>query len=200
MYWASIISVMLYFSSWVVGTWMQCFSWVCMCVCMCVCVCGVFFFFEYLSILKIFFSCRAFLKSLFNLLTIFILFYVLVFWPQGRQDLSSPTRDRTCDPCIARQSLNHWAAREVPADFTQMFWLNSPVRPTPDHSQKSLDQMKWVQWMGLAMTGFSPMVRKGDIWRKSNRMCICYVPNERILESLEPCLNTSSSRKCLLDK
>ena len=54
--------------------------------------------------------------------------------------------------------------------------------------------------MGLAMTGFSPMVTKGDIRRQANRMCVCYVPNERIRESLEPCLNTPGSQKCLVDK
>ena len=32
------------------------------------------------------------------------------------QDLSSPTRDRTRTPCIRRQSLNHWTAREVPKE------------------------------------------------------------------------------------
>ena len=36
------------------------------------------------------------------------------FWPQGRWDLSSPTRDQTCNPCIGRLNLNHWTAREVP--------------------------------------------------------------------------------------
>ena len=46
--------------------------------------------------------------------TILLLFYVLVFWPRGMWDLSSPTRDRTRTPCIGRQSLNHWTAREVP--------------------------------------------------------------------------------------
>ena len=35
-----------------------------------------------------------FLKSLLNLLQdCFFFFYVLVFWPQGMWDLSSPTRD-----------------------------------------------------------------------------------------------------------
>ena len=36
------------------------------------------------------------------------------FWPQGMWDISSPTRDQTHTPCIGRQSLNHWTAREVP--------------------------------------------------------------------------------------
>ena len=30
-------------------------------------------------------------------------------------DLTSPTRDQTCVPCIARQILNHWTTREVPS-------------------------------------------------------------------------------------
>ena len=42
------------------------------------------------------------------------MFYVLVFWPWGMWDLSSQTRDRTLTPCIRRQSLNHWATREIP--------------------------------------------------------------------------------------
>ena len=40
---------------------------------------------------------------------------LLVFWPRGFWDLSSPTRDWTGIPCIGRWSLNHWTAREVPA-------------------------------------------------------------------------------------
>ena len=28
-------------------------------------------------------------------------------------ELSSPTRDRTCIPCIGTQILNHWTTREV---------------------------------------------------------------------------------------
>ena len=39
--------------------------------------------------------------------------FVLVFWPQGIWDPSSPTRDWTCTPCVGSQSLNHWTTREV---------------------------------------------------------------------------------------
>ena len=35
--------------------------------------------------------------------------------PPNACDLSSLTRDQTCNPCIERQTLNHWTAREVPA-------------------------------------------------------------------------------------
>ena len=56
-------------------------------------------------------------KVFIEFVTILLLFYVLVFWPRGMWDLSSLTRDRTCTPCIERQSLNPWTAREVPASF-----------------------------------------------------------------------------------
>ena len=39
----------------------------------------------------------------------FIFDHTHVMW-----GLSSPTRDRTCAPCIGRQSLNHRTAGEVP--------------------------------------------------------------------------------------
>ena len=39
------------------------------------------------------------------------------FGPRGMWDLISPTRDGTHIPCIGRQSLNHWTAREVPTSW-----------------------------------------------------------------------------------
>ena len=41
-------------------------------------------------------------------------FFFVCFWVWGMWDRSYPTTDRTCVPCIGRQSLNHWAPREVP--------------------------------------------------------------------------------------
>ena len=40
--------------------------------------------------------------------------YALIFWPWGMWDLYSPTRDRTCIPCIGWRSLNHWTTRKAP--------------------------------------------------------------------------------------
>ena len=57
-----------------------------------------------------------------------------MFWFFGLEawDLSSPTRDLTCTPCIGRRSLNHLTTREVPRDnnfkipnFTQLTCINS---------------------------------------------------------------------------
>ena len=53
-------------------------------------------------------------KVFIEFVTILLLFYVLVFWPRGMWDLSSPTRDQTHTPCIGRRSLNNWTTREIP--------------------------------------------------------------------------------------
>ena len=61
------------------------------------------------------FTYYYFFKVFIEFVTMLLLFYVSVFWPQGMWDLSSLTRDRTCTPCIGRRSLNRWTAREVPS-------------------------------------------------------------------------------------
>ena len=61
-------------------------------------------------------------------------------------DISYLTRDRTCIPCIRKQSSNHWTIREVPNLFfkcTLLLWgftlpqnvtliysTSSPLHPT----------------------------------------------------------------------
>ena len=45
---------------------------------------------------------------------------VLMSWLQGRWGLSSLTRDRTCVPCIGRQSLNYQTTREVLKNTPEM--------------------------------------------------------------------------------
>ena len=52
-------------------------------------------------------------KIFIEFVAILLLFYVLIFWPQGMWDISAWTRDQTHIPCIGRQSLTHWAARET---------------------------------------------------------------------------------------
>ena len=54
-----------------------------------------------------------FIKSV----TILLLVYALLFCLNGMWDLGFLTRDRACTPCIGRQSLNHWTAREVPLNL-----------------------------------------------------------------------------------
>ena len=53
-------------------------------------------------------------KFLTEFVTVLLLSYVWVFWPHSMWDLTSLTVDQTHTPCIERQSLNPWAAREVP--------------------------------------------------------------------------------------
>ena len=63
---------------------------------------------------KIFFLMWTIFKVCIEFATILLSIYVLFFWPQGTQDLSSPTRDGTQGLCSGSWSLNHWATREVP--------------------------------------------------------------------------------------
>ena len=41
-------------------------------------------------------------------------FFFFFFKARGMWDLSSPTRDQTCNPCTGKGSLDHWTARRVP--------------------------------------------------------------------------------------
>ena len=70
-----------------------------------------------------FFWHGPFLKSLLNLLQYCFCFmcWQVFFWPGSMWDLSSPTRDQTCTPCIERWSLNHWTTREIPKSI--VFYL-----------------------------------------------------------------------------
>ena len=61
-----------------------------------------------------FFLVWTILKVLIEFVTILLMFFILVFWPRGMLDLSSPTRDPTHTSCIGRRSPNHWTTTEVP--------------------------------------------------------------------------------------
>ena len=86
-----------------------------------------FFLFLMWTMFKVFIEC----------VTILLLFFVLVFWPQGIEDLSSPRRDCSCSLCIRRGSLNHGTTREVPklcqdqmrTEFVQS--MRCPLSPSP---------------------------------------------------------------------
>ena len=72
-----------------------------------------------LALLKFFSAFLFFLgvdhfKSLYLICYSITCFMFWFFWSQGTWGLSSPTGDWTHTPCIGRQSLNHWATREVP--------------------------------------------------------------------------------------
>ena len=67
-------------------------------------------------------------KVFIEFVTILLLFYILVFWPWGMWDLSSPPRDQTRTPCIGRQSLTHWTTREVPLSA---LWIYHPILSWP---------------------------------------------------------------------
>ena len=49
----------------------------------------------------------------FPISTFFSVFFFFPM-PHGLQNLSSLTKDRTYDPALGAQNLNHWTTREVP--------------------------------------------------------------------------------------
>ena len=88
--------------------------------------------------LRTFFFLKDFLmwttfKVFIEFVTILLLFYVLGFWPWGTWDLSSPTRNQTCTPCIGRWSLNHWTTRVV--------LLRTLIR-----NKNTLNSLTYSQW------------------------------------------------------
>ena len=80
-------------------------------------VCLIFFlrFFVFVC-----FWMQTIFKVFIESVIILLLSYVLFFWPWSIQDLNCLPRDQTHSPCIRRQSLNHWTAREVP-----YIWLSA---------------------------------------------------------------------------
>ena len=65
-----------------------------------------------------------FFKVVIEIVTIFLIFYVLFLWPRGIWDLSSLTRDGIHIPFVVRQSLNPWTTREVPW-FSEFLFIKS---------------------------------------------------------------------------
>ena len=76
------------------------------------------------SFLHLFWKILFFFFKMFFMWTIFKVFtefgtilfplYVLVFWPRGMWDLSSPASNQTRSPCFGGQSLIPWTTSEVP--------------------------------------------------------------------------------------
>ena len=60
-------------------------------------------------------------KVLIEFVAILLLFYVLIFWPQGMWDLSSPTRDGTHTPCLEGEVL----ATGLPGKFPKCFHMTN---------------------------------------------------------------------------
>ena len=56
-------------------------------------------------------------KVFIKFVTILLLFYVLVFWPQGMWNLNSPTRDQTHTPVLEGEILTTGPPRMSRAEF-----------------------------------------------------------------------------------
>ena len=92
-----------------------------------------FFFFLMWTIFKVF----------IDFVTTLLLFYVLVFRPQGMWDLSLLTRDCTHGPCIERWSLNHWTTRFwTPCQFLKLISLLNSC--TSSHWRRESLKVIWI--------------------------------------------------------
>ena len=133
--------------------------------------------------LKIFFWCGPFLKSLLNLLQYCFCFMLWFFGHWGMWDLSSPTRDWTHTPCIGRQTLNHWTAREVRS-------LGSWGQVTLDYLGRALNlmtsalhkkrrtdiEMKAMRrWRQGSEWSVSSQKKKRDAWKSIPQMLLVAV-------------------------
>ena len=73
------------------------------------------------SLSKYLFLLKAFIEFCYNVTSVFyISFFVcfFFFWLWEVWDLSYPTRNETCTPCIGRQSLNHKTIRDVSSTYS----------------------------------------------------------------------------------
>ena len=72
-----------------------------------------------LSVFVFFFKHGPFFKVFIEFVTILLLFYGLVFWPEGTWELRLPNQGSNSQPPgIGREYLNHWTMREVPLNST----------------------------------------------------------------------------------
>ena len=95
------------------------------------------------------------LLSFFFILSIHWICYNIIsvlyfgfFWPGVMWDLRSPARDRAYKPCVGRQSLNHWTAKEAPTVFSWMNeWMKSVTEPRSFESSAQFPERRncWKQ-------------------------------------------------------
>ena len=129
-----------------------------------------------------------------------LLFYVLVFWPHGMWDLSTPTRDQTLTPCTGSQSLNGWTTREVPQHEVfflcyygnfQTFTVNKIARcTTPNYHQLS-DNYPYL-WCGFTSSTTPPHPQSDDVHNSFHRFLKIYL-NFFFFLSTRSCLLRVSS-------
>ena len=72
-------------------------------------------------------------KVFIEFVTILLLFYVLVFWPQSTWNLNSPTRDQTHTAWVGRRNRNHWTAQDVPGRISTLQFLMEPGFKEPQY-------------------------------------------------------------------
>ena len=137
-----------------------------------------------------FFFNMGHLKVFIEFVTILFLFYVLVFWLWGMWDLSCLTRNWTFTPCVGRQSLNHWMAREVSSlSFNEHLSVNvsesNPACPDLSLSSPTVWSSHRMQHQSFLNAG-TEMNQTQDLPRQFLFLTICQKRNiSEFLASLE---------------
>ena len=116
--------------------------------------------------------------KVYEFVTILLLFYVLVFQPQGIWELSFSARDQILTPCLGRRSLNHWTIRDIPPLCVLYFTIKG-------FKKKKLNKNNWINLLKKEKKKWWEREACGSDWRQrasstKNRK----IQGTRILECL----------------
>ena len=116
--------------------------------------------------------CRGYFGFIISSMSWLCSVFIAACRPHSMWDLSFPTRERTCVPCIARGILNHWTMREVQykmtfeyyVQFSSVAVMSDSLRPT-NHSTPGLPvyyqllefTQTHVRWVGDAIQPSHPL-------------------------------------------
>ena len=107
------------------------------------------------------------------------MFWFFDHW--GIWDLSFPSRDWSCTPCIENRSLNHWTTREVPRDRFGgiQLWWSVPVSSQGLLSGSAVDDgLKWRPRAKQHLPTHHPWLGQGTLgatmprWERGCAVCL----------------------------
>ena len=116
----------------------------------------------------IFFFMRTIFKVFIEFVTILLPFFVLVFWLQGMWNLSSPTGDRTHNPCTGNKGLTTRPPGK-PQGLVFKLVLCSLFGPclrfSLPVSQHPCPQLCWMSFLHCSLCALSPVTTWNYCWK-----------------------------------
>ena len=154
-----------------------------------------------------------FLKSFIEFVAILLLFYVLVFWPPGMWDLSSPTGNGTLTPCIGRWRLNHWTPGKPQGAFLIKIFLFSVLKSVALKSVCSclwelghVGRWRWTPSLLFRVTFDGGHNQEQDAWQAvvvsegvGVAVCMCLSRSRWVVGAPRPCCCSLFSRSVMSD-